>query len=52
MSEVSEKIVKLTGQQQRVIKLLFKFRFVSALGLAQVIGISRPGIYPVFSHSV
>jgi predicted transcriptional regulator len=45
MSEVSEKIVKLTGQQQRVIKLLFKFRFVSALGLAQVMGISRPGSY-------
>jgi sugar-specific transcriptional regulator TrmB len=47
MSEVSEKIVKLTGQQQHVIKLLFKFRFVSALGLAQVMGISRPGIYQV-----
>ncbi len=47
MSEVSEKIVKLTGQQQRVIKLLFKFRFVSALGLAQVMGISRPGSYQV-----
>ena len=47
MSEVSKKIVKLTGQQQRVIKLLFKFRFVSALGLAQVMGISRPGVYQV-----
>jgi DNA-binding MarR family transcriptional regulator len=42
---VSEKEVKLSVQQQRVLKLLFKFRFISAQLLAQVMGISRPGVY-------
>jgi DNA-binding PadR family transcriptional regulator len=43
--EASDQQVKLTSQQQRVLKLLFKFRFISAQLLAQVMGISRPGIY-------
>ncbi len=52
MSEASERLLKLTGQQQRVIKLLFKFRFVSALGLAQVMGISRSGVYQILESLV
>lgn len=43
--EVSEQEVKLSSQQQRVLKLLFKFRFISAQVLAQVMGISRSGVY-------
>ena len=38
---------KLTGQQQRILKLLFKFRFVSAGLLAMVMGIRREGVYHV-----
>lgn len=44
--------VRLTGQQQRVLKLLFKFRFVSAKSLARVMGISRPGSYQVLESLV
>lgn len=43
--EVSDQQVKVSSQQQRVLKLLFKFRFISAQLLAQVMGISRPGVY-------
>ena len=43
---------KLTGQQQRVLKLLFKFRFVSAGLLADVMGIRREGVYQVLEQLV
>lgn len=43
---------KLTGQQQRVLKLLFKFRFVSAGLLADVIGIRRVSVYEVLEQLV
>lgn len=43
---------KLTGQQQRILKLLFKFRFVSAGLLADVMGIRREGVYQVLEQSV
>lgn len=43
--EASDQGLKLSSQQQRVLKLLFKFRFISAQLLAQVMGISRPGVY-------
>ena len=36
---------KITNQQQRILKSLFKFRFISAQLLAQVMGISRQGAY-------
>ena len=48
----SEKEVKLTVQQQRVLKLLFKFRFVSAQLLAQVMGIRRESVYQVLEYLV
>lgn len=41
----SDQEQKLSSGQQRVLKLLFKFRFISAQLLAQVMGISRPGGY-------
>lgn len=41
----SDQEQKLSSQQQRILKLLFKFRFISAQLLAQVMGISRPGVY-------
>jgi Fe2+ or Zn2+ uptake regulation protein len=50
--EVSEQEVKLSSQQQRVLKLLFKFRFISAQLLAQVMGISRPGVYQALESLV
>lgn len=43
---------KLTGQQQRILKLLFKFRFVSAGLLADVMGIRREGVYQVLEQLV
>jgi predicted transcriptional regulator len=43
---------KLTGQQQRVLKLLFKFRFVSAGLLADVMGIHRVSVYEVLEQLV
>lgn len=43
--EANEQEVKVSSQQQRVLKLLFKFRFISAQLLSQVMGISRPGVY-------
>jgi Fe2+ or Zn2+ uptake regulation protein len=52
MSRASEKSVKLTAQQQRVLKLLFKFRFVSVQLLAQVMNISRPAVYQVLEMLV
>lgn len=45
--DVSEKKVKLTGQQQRVLKLLFKFRYISTQLLADVMGIGRRSVYEV-----
>jgi hypothetical protein len=45
--EASKEEANLPSQQQRVLKLLFKFRFISAQLLAQVMGISRPGVYQV-----
>ena len=39
--EVSDHTVKLSSQQQWILKLSFKFRFTSAQLLAQVVGISR-----------
>jgi predicted transcriptional regulator len=47
-----ESIQKLTGQQQRILKLLFKFRFVSAGRLALVMGIRREGVYQVLEQLV
>ena len=44
-SGVTEK--KLTAQQQRVLMLLFKFRFVSAGLLADVMGIKKASTYEV-----
>lgn len=43
---------KLTGQQQHVLKLLFKFRFVSAGLLADVMGIHRVSVYEVLEQLV
>lgn len=48
----SEKEVKLTAQQQRVLKLLFKFRFVSAQLLGLVMGIRRVSVYEVLEKLV
>ncbi|MBP9820583.1 replication-relaxation family protein [Candidatus Saccharibacteria bacterium] len=48
----SKKEVKLTAQQQRVLKLLFKFRFVSAQLLVEVIGINRRSVYEVLEYLV
>lgn len=50
--EASDREVKLSSQQQRVLKLLFKFRFISAQLLAQVMGISRPGVYQALESLV
>lgn len=44
--------VKLTNQQQRVLKLLFKFRFVSAGLLGVVMGIRRVSVYEVLESLV
>jgi len=43
---------KLTGQQQRVLKLLFKFRFVPTWLLADVMGIRRASVYEVIEYLV
>ncbi len=50
--EASEKEVKLTVQQQRVLKLLFKFRFISAQLLGLVMGIRRVSAYEVLEKLV
>jgi len=50
--KASDQQVKLSSQQQRVLKLLFKFRFISAQLLAQVMGISRPGVYQALESLV
>jgi len=50
--EASNQEVKLSSQQQRVLKLLFKFRFISAQLLAQVMDISRPGVYQALESLV
>lgn len=42
----------LSNQQQRVLKLLFKFRFISAQSLGRVMGISRPGAYQALESLV
>ena len=49
---MSEDKVKLTAWQQRVLKLLFKFRFLSTQLLADVMGISRRGAYQVLESLV
>lgn len=43
---------KLTGQQQRILTLLFKFRFVSAGLLADVMGIRRASVYEVLEQLI
>lgn len=48
----SQESLKLSGQQQRILKLLFKFRFVSAGLLADVIGIRRVSVYEVLEQLV
>lgn len=50
--EVSGETVKLTAQQQRVVKLLFKFRFVSAPLLGLVMGIRPRSAYEVLEYIV
>ncbi len=49
---VSIKEDKLTNQQQRVLKLLFKFRFISATLLGLVMGIRRISAYEVLEKLV
>ncbi len=49
---MSNEEVKLTNQQQRVLRLLFKFRFVSAGLLALVMGIRRVSGYEVLENLV
>lgn len=43
---------KLTKQQQRILKLLFKFRFVSAGLLADSMDIRRVGVYKILEQLV
>lgn len=50
--KVSKKQEKLTNQQQRVLKLLFKFRFTSSTLLALVMGIRRVSAYQVLEYLV
>lgn len=50
--EAKGESIKLTPQQQRVLKLLFKFRFVSAQSLAIVMGIRRASVYEVLEYLV
>lgn len=50
--KVTAEIDKLTAQQQRILKLLFKFRFVSAPLLSQVMGIHRISVYEVLEFLV
>lgn len=50
--EVSEQEIKLTTGQQRVLRLLFKFRFISAPLLAQVMDIRRVSAYQVLEYLV
>lgn len=48
----AEKTIKLTPQQQRILKLLFKFRFVTAKLLAQVLSIRSDSTYDVLERLV
>lgn len=48
----NEGAIKLTPQTGRVLKLLFKFRFVTTLGLANVMGIQRYSLYEVLEKLV
>lgn len=50
--EAKGESLKLTPQQQRVLKLLFKFRYVSAQSLAIVMGIRRASVYEVLEYLV
>lgn len=52
MKVEQEKVLGLTPWQQRVLKLLFKFRFVSAQQLAIVMGIRRDSTYEVLEGLV
>ncbi|MBL8121769.1 winged helix-turn-helix transcriptional regulator [Candidatus Saccharibacteria bacterium] len=47
-----EEAIMFTPQTQRVLKLLFKFRFITALGLANVMGIRRYSVYEVLDKLV
>lgn len=51
-TKVTAETDKLTAQQQRILKLLFKFRFVSAPLLGQVMGIHRISVYEVLEFLV
>lgn len=46
------KDIKLTAQQQRVLKLLFKFRFTTTWLLADVMDIRRASVYEVIEYLV
>jgi len=50
--EVSGQVIKLSSQQQRVLLLLFKFRFISSHLLSEVMGISNPGCYKALESVV
>lgn len=43
--KASDKDLKVSSQQQRIVKLLFKFRYISAQVLAQVMGKGRASVY-------
>ena len=47
-----EKVLPLNGQQQRALKLLFKFRFGTSRLLADVISIRPDSMYPVIESLV
>lgn len=50
--EAEKNTVKITSKQARVLKLLFKFRFVNAQSLAQVIGVDRRAVHYVLEALV
>jgi predicted transcriptional regulator len=50
--EATDKEIKLSMQSARVLKLLFKFRFVAARTLADVMGIRRYSLYEVLERLV
>lgn len=49
---MSEKAIKLTKQQARFLKLLYKFRFVNTPLLTNMIGIRRESVYEVLEYLV
>lgn len=50
--EATTQVIRLTKQQRKVLELLYKFRFVSAPLLAQVMGIRRISVYEVLEYLV